>query len=52
MVGGSADLFGAVKTYINDGGDLSYKNYSGQNIMFGIREHAMGAILNGLALWL
>ena len=50
MVGGSADLFGAVKTYINDGGDLSYKNYSGQNIYFGIREHAMGAILNGLAL--
>lgn len=50
MVGGSADLFGAVKTYINDGGDLSAKNYSGKNIYFGVREHAMGAILNGLAL--
>lgn len=50
MVGGSADLFGAVKTYINDGGDLSSKNYSGKNIYFGVREHAMGAILNGLAL--
>lgn len=50
MLGGSADLFGATKTYIEDGGDYSHHNYLGSNIFFGVREHAMGAILNGLAL--
>lgn len=50
MVGGSADLFGANKTYIKDGGDFSKDNYLGKNIFFGVREHAMGAIINGLAL--
>ncbi len=50
LFGGSADLFGACKNYIKDGGDFSSDNYGGKNIYFGVREHAMGAILNGLAL--
>ena len=50
LFGGAADLFGANKTYIKDGGDFQWDNYLGKNIFFGVREHAMGAILNGLAL--
>lgn len=50
MLGGSADLFASNKTYIENGGDYSSKNYLGTNIYFGVREHAMGSILNGLAL--
>lgn len=50
IIGGSADLFGANKTYIKDGGNFSSEDYLGKNIYFGVREHAMGAILNGLAL--
>jgi transketolase len=46
---GSADLFGSTKNYIKDGGDFSAKNPLGRNIWFGIREHAMGAICNGIA---
>ena len=50
IIGGSADLFGANKTYIKDGGVFKKEDYLGKNIYFGVREHAMGAILNGLAL--
>lgn len=50
IIGGSADLFAANKTYIKDGGDFSSDDYLGKNIYFGVREHAMGAIANGLAL--
>ncbi len=50
LFGGSADLFMACKNYVKDGGDFSKDNYLGKNIYFGVREHAMGAILNGLAL--
>ncbi len=50
MMGGSADLFASNKTYIKDGGDFSSENRLGRNIYFGIREHAMGAIINGLSL--
>ncbi len=50
LFGGSADLFGACNNYLEKGGDFSASNYSGDNIYFGVREHAMGAILNGLAL--
>ncbi len=46
---GSADLFGSTKNYIKDGGDFSVQNPLGRNIWFGIREHAMGAICNGMA---
>ncbi len=46
---GSADLFGSTKNYLKDGGDFSEANPLGRNIWFGIREHAMGAICNGIA---
>ena len=46
---GSADLFGSTKNYILEGGDFSPTNWDGRNIWFGIREHAMGAICNGIA---
>ncbi len=49
LITGSADLFGSTKNYINDGGDFSIDTPEGKNIWFGIREHAMGAILNGIA---
>ena len=50
LVGGSADLSSSCKTKLKDYKDFDYNNYSGRNINFGIREHAMGAILNGMAL--
>ena len=46
---GSADLFGSTKNYLTGEGDFSAKNSLGRNIWFGIREHAMGAICNGIA---
>lgn len=46
----SADLSSSTKTKINDGGIYSSKNRLGRNIAVGIREHAMGAIANGIAL--
>jgi transketolase len=49
LITGSADLFGSTKNYIKDGGDFSATNPTGRNIWFGIREHAMGAICNGIA---
>ena len=49
LITGSADLFGSTKNYIKDGGDFSAANFKGRNIWFGIREHAMGAICNGIA---
>ncbi|HET7814692.1 MAG TPA: transketolase [Candidatus Baltobacteraceae bacterium] len=50
LVGGSADLDPSTKTYLKDFGDFQPDNYAGRNIHFGVREHAMGAIENGLAL--
>ncbi len=49
LLTGSADLFGSTKNYIKDGGDFSTANPLGRNIWFGIREHGMGAICNGIA---
>ncbi|MBE2205800.1 MAG: transketolase [Chthoniobacterales bacterium] len=49
VVGGSADLFGSTLNYIKDGGDFQRANYAGRNLHFGIREHAMCGLLNGLA---
>ncbi|MEK7953060.1 transketolase [Luteolibacter soli] len=49
FITGSADLYGSTKNYIKDGGDFSAENPGGRNIWFGIREHAMGAICNGIA---
>ncbi|WP_129688868.1 transketolase [Gottfriedia acidiceleris] len=48
--GGSADLAGSNKTYMNDKGDFTRESYDGRNIWFGVREFAMGAALNGMAL--
>lgn len=50
MIGGSADLTGSNKTWIDDGGIFSPSNFAGRNIHFGVREHAMGAALNGMTL--
>ena len=49
LVSGSADLHGSTLNYIVDGGDFDARNHAGRNIRFGIREHGMGGILNGLA---
>jgi len=49
LVGGSADLGHSAFTDIADGGSLQKDSYSGRNIHFGVREHAMAAICNGLA---
>ncbi|WP_226670403.1 transketolase [Metabacillus litoralis] len=48
--GGSADLAGSNKTTISNAGDFTSDNYGGRNIWFGVREFAMGAALNGMAL--
>lgn len=50
LVGGSADLAPSNNTYIKDGGDYSAENRGGRNLHFGVREHAMAAICNGIAL--
>ncbi|AAW40057.1 transketolase [Dehalococcoides mccartyi] len=50
LMGGSADLSPSNKTVIKDGGEYEPPHYEGRNIHFGVREHAMGAIANGLAL--
>ncbi|MEM1221183.1 MAG: transketolase [Verrucomicrobiota bacterium] len=49
LVTGSADLYGSTKNYIKEAGDFSAAAPAGRNIWFGIREHAMGAICNGIA---
>jgi transketolase len=49
LVGGSADLAPSNNTYLVDLGDISHDNFGGRNFHFGIREHGMGAVLNGLA---
>ena len=50
FVGGSADLGTTTKTYVSEQLDILEGRFTGNNIWFGVREHAMGAILNGLAL--
>ncbi|MCY7696291.1 transketolase [Bacillus altitudinis] len=50
FIGGSADLAGSNKTTIKDTTDFGRENYAGRNIWFGVREFAMGAALNGMAL--
>jgi transketolase len=52
LIGGSTDLGPSTKTRLNfdDAGDFSTENTGGRNLHFGIREHAMGAILNDLSL--
>ncbi len=50
LVGGSADLAPSTKTLIKDGGDYSANNRAGRNLHFGVREHGMAAICNGMVL--
>ena len=50
LIGGSADLEPSTKTRIKDSPSIARGEFDGRNFHFGIREHGMGAILNGLAL--
>ncbi len=50
FLGGSADLVGSTKTHISFSGSFSHHSRAGRNIHFGIREHAMGAAVNGMAI--
>ncbi|WP_160724866.1 transketolase [Bacillus sp. USDA818B3_A] len=50
LFGGSADLASSNKTMLKNEGDFTASNYAGKNIWFGVREFAMGGILNGMAL--
>ncbi len=50
LLGGSADLAPSNKSLIDAGGDFSADNHAGRNFHFGIREHAMTAVCNGMAL--
>ena len=51
LVGGSADLNSSTKTYLKGLGDFTKDNPKGNNIFFGVREHAMAAMANGIALY-
>ena len=48
LIGGSADLAPSNKSYMNNKGDFSAEDRSGRNLHFGVREHAMAAIANGM----
>jgi transketolase len=50
LIGGSADLASSNNTTITDGGDVLRGAYGGRNINYGVREHAMAAVMNGLVL--
>jgi transketolase len=50
MIGGDADLAGSTKTLIKGAGNTGHKNPTERNVRFGVREHGMGGIVNGLAL--
>ena len=51
LYGGSADLGPSAKTYIEDAPSIGQGNFLGRNLHFGVREHGMGGILNGIALY-
>lgn len=50
LIGGSADLASSNNTTVTDEEPVSADNFAGRNLWFGVREHAMGAIMNGMAL--
>ena len=50
LIGGAADLATSTNTDIAEGGDVERGQYGGRNLRFGVREHGMGAIVNGLGL--
>jgi transketolase len=49
LIGGSADLSPSTKTYLDNYGEVQKNSFKGRNLKFGVREHAMGAIVNGIA---
>ncbi|MFL5481487.1 MAG: transketolase [Gemmatimonadaceae bacterium] len=51
LMGGSADLASSTNTIIKGEPSFSPENYAGRNFHFGIREHGMGSIMNGISLW-
>ncbi|MGD9901174.1 MAG: transketolase [Spirochaetales bacterium] len=51
LIGGSADVAPSTKAFIENGGSYSKNDYSGKNIHFGVREHAMAGIINGIYLY-
>jgi transketolase len=51
LIGGSADLYGSTLNYIQSDKDFNPQNRAGRNIRFGIREHGMAAILNGIGYY-
>lgn len=50
LIGGSADLAGSTNTIIKNEPSFSAENYAGRNFHFGIREHGMGSVMNGMSL--
>jgi len=50
LIGGSADLAGSTLTIMKGLGDFEADNYAGRNLHYGIREHGMGSVMNGMAL--
>jgi transketolase len=50
LMGGAGDLAPSTKTLIKDAGDYEAGRYAGRNLHFGVREHGMGAVLNGMSL--
>ncbi|CAN5384387.1 transketolase [soil metagenome] len=50
LIGGSADLAGSNKTHLEGAGDFEAATPEGRNLHFGVREHAMGALMNGMVL--
>ena len=51
LVGGDADLGGSTKTPLKESSKVTAESFAGKNIAFGIREHAMGAMANGISLY-
>ena len=51
LIGGSADLSGSNNTKTNNSKIINYKNFNGNYIHYGVREHGMAAIMNGLSLY-
>ena len=50
LIGGSADLAGSTNTIMKGAGDFEAATYQGRNLHYGIREHGMGSVMNGMAL--
>ncbi len=51
MIGGAADVASSTQAYLENGGDFVAGNKRGRNLRFGVREHAMAGIVNGIALY-